>query len=99
MSTPAKREGNKRYLQKYSTRSVRLPLDQVPIIDSILQARHQSFNAYVLALIAEDLRREAITRPQLLPVLDNQDQQDQEDGCRNTEGNTDSVTDSGKKTV
>lgn len=76
VSTPAKREGNKRYLQKYSTRSVRLPLDQVPVIDSILQARNQSFNAYVLALIEEDVRKEAITRPQLLPVLNNQDQED-----------------------
>lgn len=76
MSTPAKREGNKRYLQKYSTRSVRVPLDQVPALDSILQARNQSFNAYVLALIAEDVRKEAITRPQLLPIPN----QDQEDG-------------------
>lgn len=76
MSTPAKRKGNQKYLKKYSTRSVRLPLDQVPIVDSILQARNQSFNAYVLALIAEDVRKEAITRPQLLPVLNHQDQED-----------------------
>ena len=76
VSTPAKREGNRRYLQKYRTRSVRLPLDQVPVIDSILQARNQSFNAYVLELIAEDVRKEAITRPQLLPVLNHQDQED-----------------------
>ena len=76
MSTPAKRKGNQKYLKKYSTRSVRVPLDQVSALDSILQARGVSFNAYVLELIAEDVRKEGITRPQLLPIPN----QDQEDG-------------------
>lgn len=54
MSTQAKREGNRRHLSKFSTRSVRIPAAAAPAIDQELHRRGLSFNGYVLRLIEAD---------------------------------------------
>lgn len=54
MSTKAKREGNRRHLSKFSTRSVRIPVAAAPAIDQELHRRGLSFNGYVLGLIEAD---------------------------------------------